>query len=99
MPMKIDSDLVEKIAALATLEFEEEEKKRFAEQFAEIVNFVEQLSEVNTSGVVVDDIHGRPDNVLSEDATEFCLERDQALSNAPERDAEFFLVPKVIAEE
>ncbi len=97
--MKIDADLVDKIAKLANLQFEEREKELFTKQFAEIVRFVEQLSEVDTSGIEADDIHGRPDNVLSDDLTEECLDRKQALRNAPEQDEEFFLVPKVITEE
>jgi aspartyl-tRNA(Asn)/glutamyl-tRNA(Gln) amidotransferase subunit C len=97
--MKIDAELVEKVAALANLEFDEAEKLEFAAKFAEIVRFVEQLSEVDTSSVEADDIHGRPDNVMSEDKSERHLDRERALANAPERDGEFFLVPKVIAEE
>jgi len=97
--MKIDAELVDKVAALANLEFDEREKEEFAAQFAGIVSFIEQLSEVDTSGIDADDIHGRPDNVLSADASETRLDREQALANAPERDGEFFLVPKVIADE
>jgi aspartyl-tRNA(Asn)/glutamyl-tRNA(Gln) amidotransferase subunit C len=97
--MKIDVDLVDKIAALANLEFNEGEKEKFAAQFAEIVRFVEQLSEVDTSGIESDDIHGRGDNVMSDDDSEERLNRDEALANAPGSDGEFFLVPKVIAEE
>ena len=97
--MKIDVAMVERIAALASLEFGEEEKERFAAQFAEIVSFVEQLAEVDTSGVEADDIHGRPHNVLLGDETGGCLGRDEALANAPRNDDEFFLVPKVIADQ
>ena len=97
--MKIDAELVDKVAALANLEFDEREKEEFAEQFAGIVSFVEQLSEVDTSGIDADDVHGRLDNVLSADESEKRLDREQALANAPERDGEFFLVPKVIADE
>ena len=96
--MKIDVALVERIAALAGLEFVEEEKERFAAQFAGIVAFVEQLAEVDTGGVEADDIHGRPGNVLLGDETGACLGRDEALANAPRSDDEFFLVPRVIAD-
>ena len=97
--MRIDAELVDKIAALSALEFNEREKEEFAEQFTEIVGFVEQLSEVDTSGGESDDIHNRPDNVLADDIAKHGLDREQALDNAPERDEEFFLVPKVIAQE
>ncbi len=97
--MKIDSELVEKVASLANLEFGEDELEVFAAKFAEIVGFVEQLAEVETGGVEADDIHGRPDNVMAEDRAQERLSREQAMANAPERDDEFFLVPKVITEE
>ena len=97
--MKIDSELVDKVAALANLEFDTAEKEAFAAQFAEILGFVEQLSEVDTSGVDAVDIHGRPDNVLADDRLHMPLEREQALANAPERNGEFFLVPKVLPDE
>lgn len=97
--MKIDSKLVDKVAALANLEFETAEKEAFAAQFAEILGFVEQLSEVDTSGVDATDIHGRADNVLADDTLATPLQREQALANAPERDDEFFLVPKVLPDE
>jgi len=97
--MKIDREMVEKIAALSNLEFEDREIEDFTEQFTRIVGFVEQLAEVDTSGVRGDDIHGREDNALFDDCVRDWLERDEALANAPEDDGEFFLVPKVIREE
>lgn len=97
--MKIDIELVGRVAALASLEFERREMELFAEQFAEIVGFVEKLREVDTSGFDVDDIHGREDNVLCEDAAAEGLSREEALRNAPERNDEFFIVPRVIGEE
>jgi aspartyl-tRNA(Asn)/glutamyl-tRNA(Gln) amidotransferase subunit C len=95
----IDKTLVKKIAALANLEFSEQEIEDFTRQFSQIVEFVRQLSEVGTSGVDVDDIHGRQDSALFDDRAQHWLGPDQALANAPERDGEFFLVPKVIADE
>jgi aspartyl-tRNA(Asn)/glutamyl-tRNA(Gln) amidotransferase subunit C len=95
----IDESKVRKIAALANLEFNEQEVEGFARQFSQIVEFVRQLSEVDTSGIEVDDIHGRPDSALFEDRSQPWLGPDQALANAPERDGVFFLVPKVITDE
>ena len=97
--MKIDRTLVEKIAALANLEFEEQEIDSFAAQFTQIVEFVEKLSEVDTSDVESEDIFGRRDSALLEDRVEPWLEREEALANAPESDGVFFLVPKVLADE
>jgi aspartyl-tRNA(Asn)/glutamyl-tRNA(Gln) amidotransferase subunit C len=97
--MKIDAEVVEAVARLANLEFGERERDRFVSQFAEIVDFVEKLSEVDTSGIEADDIHGRTENVIHPDAPVAGLQRPEALANAPRHDREFFLVPKVIADE
>lgn len=97
--MKIDAAVVKKIATLARLEVPEEELDTFAGKFAGIVAFVEQLAEVDTTGVDADDIHGRADNVLAEDRLQPGLERDAALANAPAADGVYFLAPKVIGEE
>lgn len=94
--MKIDEALVEKVAGLARLSFTEEEKKAFAGQFADIVAFVEQLREVDTSGVDVLDVHGQKDLDLASDDQIAGFSQDEALENAPFSDGEFFLVPKVI---
>lgn len=97
--MEIDKTLVKKIAALAKLDFNEQEIEAFTEQFSEIVGFVEKLTEIDTGEIEVADIHGRPDNSLFTDKVENWLSRKEALANAPESDEEFFLVPKVISDE
>ena len=97
--MKIDEKAVDDIAALARLRFSEEERADFTRQFADIVNFVEQLSEVDTSGLEDVHDHERSDNVIAADETRPGFERAETLSNAPADDGEYFLVPKVIAGE
>lgn len=97
--MKIDEKAVDDIAALARLRFSDEERADFTRQFADIVDFVEQLAEVDTSGLDDIHVHDRSDNVLAADEQKDGFERSETLSNAPADDGEYFLVPKVIAEE
>lgn len=97
--MKIDEKSVDDIAALARLRFSQAERADFTSQFADIVNFVEQLSGVDTSGLDDIHVHERSDNVLAADEQRPGFERSEALSNAPADDGEYFLVPKVIAGE
>lgn len=99
MIMKIDETLVEKVAGLARLSFTEDEKKEFTRQFADIVEFIEQLQEVDTSDIDVIDVHGQKQTQMAEDTLEEGLSQEEALQNAPFKDAEFFLVPKVIGGE
>lgn len=94
--MKIDEALVDKIAGLARLRFTDDERRAFAEQFSDIVAFVEQLSEVDTSGIDILDVHGQKQAIPAEDKTRQWLSQDEALENAPFSDGTYFLVPKVI---
>jgi len=89
---------VEAIAALAQLELSEVELDLFARQLADILTYVDQLKEVDTSGVpptisVSADHDGdRPDEVRPS------LDRRAALENAPEaaQEAGLFKVPRVL---
>jgi len=94
--MKIDTALVDKIAGLARLSFTDEEKETMTSQFADIIRFVEQLTDVDTSEIDVLDVHGQKKAVLADDSRHESLEHKTALANAPFSDGEFFLVPKVI---
>ena len=90
-------DDVRKVANLARLEFSDSELVHFTDQLGKIVAFVEQLDEVDTSGVTPLahplEIH----TVLRQDKHLPGLSREAALANAPNQDHEFFLVPPVMA--
>ena len=95
--MKIDEAMVDKIAALARLRFNDEERADFTEKFKNIIKFVEQLSEVDTSGVESIHVHERDENVLGEDIITPSFSLEQALDNAPDKDDQYYLVPKVLS--
>lgn len=97
--MKIDEKLVGKIASLANLKFSDEDRGRFASQFADILGFVRQLEEVDTSAVDDAGIHERDDKAVFPDSVLPCLGKEEAMTNAPQKDEDYFLVPKVIEEE
>jgi aspartyl-tRNA(Asn)/glutamyl-tRNA(Gln) amidotransferase subunit C len=89
---------VEHVATLARLSFSPEEKQRLAAQLNTILEYMEQLNELDTSNVeplshVVD-----VSNVFREDTLRPSLPRDEALRNAPSRTEKFFKVPKVIGD-
>ncbi len=98
--MTISEADIEKIAQLAHLEITEEERRIFAPQIAEIVTYVEQLSEIDT-GAIEPALGGltpegeqtessRPDEVLPS------LGQTLALDQAPDPAAGHFRVPKVL---
>lgn len=94
--MKIDRPLLDKIAHLARLEFDEKDATKMMDDMNAIVGWVEKLSEVDTEGVEPLTTMSHEVNVMREDVVKNHLTREQALSNAPKKDQEYFKVPKVI---
>ena len=91
--MKIDAAYV---AELARLELSDEEKAVFQPQLENIVRYVEKISSVDVDGVEPM-MHGRPlSNVFRADEVRPSMDRELALSNAPARTAEEFLLPKIV---
>ena len=94
--MPLSKEQVEHIASLARLKLSPEEIEKFASDLTVILDYVEQLAEVDTGGVELKDQFITAENVFREDKSQKSLSREEALSNAPDRDEEFFKVPKVI---
>lgn len=96
MEKKIDQDQVRKVAKLARLELEEREVEEFAGQLSSIIEYVEKMNELDTAGVEPL-AHCLPiSNVLREDSVKGSIGTEAALANAPQRDGEFFKVPKIL---
>src|SRR5215831_17393319 len=95
-PMEVSDELLEKLAHLARLKFEASEKEEIKSDLQKMIAFVEKLNELDTTGVepllhMTDEI-----NVLREDKVNGSISREEALTNAPEHNEQFFKVPKVI---
>ena len=90
---------VEHIAELARLKFTDEELNDFTGQLNEILAYVEKLNELDTENVepLSHPIEGS--NVFREDVIKPSISTEEALKNAPEKDEQFFHVPKVIGGE
>jgi aspartyl-tRNA(Asn)/glutamyl-tRNA(Gln) amidotransferase subunit C len=99
---KISEDLVRHIGFLGRLKLSDHEVNLFSEQLSSIVAYFEQLNELDTSGVAPT-AHALPiHNVFRPDEpglTTQPLGPDVALANAPERDGNFFRVPKVLEQD
>jgi aspartyl-tRNA(Asn)/glutamyl-tRNA(Gln) amidotransferase subunit C len=94
--MKIDRELLDKIAHLARLEFDEKDAEKMIRDMTNIVSWVEKLNEVNTDGVEPLTTMSHEINMLREDEVKEHLPHDLALKNAPKKDSDYFRVPKVI---
>lgn len=94
--MQIDLQTVEKLAELAKLEFNDEEKVEILADLNRILAFVDKLNELDTTGVeplvyINDEV-----NILRPDIVKQEITHEEALLNAPKKDSDYFRVPKVL---
>ena len=94
--MKIDNMLVDKLAELSKLEFDEKAKESIKADLQKIVNMIDTLNKVNVDGVEPLIYMSDEVNVLRADEVKGQVPKEDALLNAPQKDSDFFKVPKVI---
>jgi aspartyl-tRNA(Asn)/glutamyl-tRNA(Gln) amidotransferase subunit C len=94
--MEINPTMIEDLAHLSRLRLSEEGKAVMLEDIRKMIRFVEQLQEVDVTGVEPLLHMGEVSNVLREDRVEGSVSREAALRNAPENNGVFFRVAKVI---
>jgi len=93
---RITIEEVEHVANLARLVFNEEEKKKLAEQLGRILDYIEQLNELDTEDVEPTSHVIPMKNVVRPDVVRPSLTRDDALANAPSDVDGLFEVPKIV---
>ena len=94
--MEVNDEMIDKLANLARLKFNEAEKEEIKKDLQRMIAFVEKMNELDLENVepllhMSDEI-----NVLRDDVVEGSVSRSEALLNAPHHDEQFFKVPKVI---
>ena len=99
--MCVDKATVAKIASLARIKMNDDELERMAPELSQILDWVEQLGEVDTSQVepmtaVIPNTLRLRDDVVDADPLTGGGRRDAVLANAPAAEHGFFGVPKVI---
>ncbi len=94
--MSIDKDTVKHISKLARISLDEKKIDTLSKDLTSIMKFIEKLNEINTSktdpltSIINASLKSRKDEVKDGKI------RDQILKNSPEKNDEFFVVPKVI---
>jgi aspartyl-tRNA(Asn)/glutamyl-tRNA(Gln) amidotransferase subunit C len=96
--MAISRKEVEQVAVLARLRLSDDELDRMTVQLGRILDYMQQLAELDTADVepmahALDLV-----NVLAEDEPRPSFPRDQMLQNAPSRDSECYRVPAALGE-
>ena len=89
---------VEHIAKLAKLEFTDAEKEKFTHQMNQILEYMDQLNSLDMSNVEPLSHVIELSNVFRADEVKPGVSTEDALKNAPEKNDQFFKVPKVISE-
>ncbi|MBI2729863.1 MAG: Asp-tRNA(Asn)/Glu-tRNA(Gln) amidotransferase subunit GatC [Sphingobacteriales bacterium] len=94
--MEVTDQLVENLARLARLEFNDADKAEIKNDLQKMIAFVDKLNELDTRNV--EPLLHMSDNVnmLRKDEVKGSVSREEALSNAPEKTEKYFKVPKVI---
>jgi aspartyl-tRNA(Asn)/glutamyl-tRNA(Gln) amidotransferase subunit C len=98
-PMAISTDEVKRIAALSKLRLEGSELEKMAHDFNRVLDFVEQIKEVDTSGAKALDHPLGVTNAWREDISEPSISANAIRAFAPKFEAGFFVVPRVIETE
>ena len=94
--MSIDKDTVKHISKLARISLDENKVESLSKDLTSIMKFIENLNKLNTdktdplTSIINASLKSRKDEVKDGKI------RDQILKNSPEKNEEFFVVPKVI---
>lgn len=92
----ISNELIDHLAHLSRLEFNGDEKEKIKTDLTKIIQFVDQLSSVNTDGVEPLIFMNESENVLREDDVQQTITQEEALKNAPVHDSDYFKIPTVL---
>ena len=87
---------IRRAARLARLELTSEEFEKLSKDLAQIIAYIDQIKEVETDGIIPQSLSIRAENIFREDKIKPSLPKIKALRNAPEKDKDYFRVPKVI---
>lgn len=97
--MEVNLPLVDKLANLAKLKFDDVEKEAIRADLSKILGFIEKLDELDTTGVKPLVYISDAENVLRDDTVVQETSREQLLRNAPNQDGVYIKIPKVINKE
>lgn len=94
--MQLNTEIIDKLAALSRLSFDEEEKAQLLQDLNNMLGFVDKLNETDTAGVEPLLHITSSENIFREDEVNTEVTKTEVLSNAGLKNADFFMVPKVI---
>jgi aspartyl-tRNA(Asn)/glutamyl-tRNA(Gln) amidotransferase subunit C len=94
--VKINKEVITKLSSLSKLKFNEQETELISEDLSKMVNFINQLKEIDTDNVEPLIHMNEEINNWREDNLGEVLDQEKALSNSPIKDSTYFKLPKVL---
>ena len=94
--MKVDKELIRKVAGVARLELKDKEVEKFVPELKEILNAFSKVDEVDTKGVKPSFQPVEIKNVMREDKITESLSQEEALSNTEHKKNGYFKGPKAV---
>lgn len=96
MANKISDETIEYVGILAKLELSGEEKEHAKADMEKMLDYIDTLNELDTTGIEPMSHVFPVQNVFREDVVTNGNEKEKTLENAPERNEDYFEVPKTI---
>lgn len=97
--MEINNKILERVAELSNLQFEEEsDKEQIKEEFSTIIDYIERINELDVEKITPLTHPFENNTRLREDRVREKMSQDEALREAPKSSEGFFAVPKVLEE-
>lgn len=93
--MNIDDKLIDHLSHLSRLKFEGLERENLKKDLGKIVEFLDQLNQINTDDVEPLIFMSTEINFLRKDEAHTSINKEEALKNAPKKDSDYFRVRKV----
>lgn len=94
--MAIDKEIVRHVAHLARIELQTKELEKLSHQLQNIIDFIDQLKSADIKDINPTSHILALSNVFRQDNPKDSLPSEKALMNAPAREGDFFVVPRVI---
>ena len=94
--MSTNIETLRQLAHLARLEFDETKEQEMLKDLNEILNWVDQLRQLDTANVEPLVHMSEEVNVMREDVAQNTVSHEDALRLAPRKDSDYFRVPKVM---
>lgn len=93
--MQVTDDILARVEDLAKLRFEGDSRERMKKDMGNILDLCEKLNKVDTTNVEPLIFMSEEVNSLRKDEANIEISKEEALKNAPEKDSDYFKVPKV----